>query len=299
MKKCEPNEFIAIVTDPPYSLEEFKRENLEKMKRGSGGVWRIPPKIGGVERNPLPRFTVFSAEHHKIMFNFFHNWAKLAYRVLVPGGHLVIASTPIFLPTVAHAIIEGGFEPRGVIVRLVQTLRGGFRPKNAEEEFKELSTIPRAHWEPWAIFRKPIEKGSTVAENLKKWKSGALKREPDGRPFPDVIPSERTPKEEEAIAPHPTLKPQSFMRRIIRAVVPLNEGKVLDPFCGAGSTIAAIEALGFDGIGIEVNPEYYEMALKAIPQLARVNVDPWLFERRINKGSKMLVLTEFLLKEGC
>jgi site-specific DNA-methyltransferase (adenine-specific) len=297
MESCEPNEFVAIVTDPPYSLEEFERENLEKMKRGSGGIWRIPPKIGGCERSPLPRFTVFPPEHRKVMYSFFNKWAKLAYKVLVPGGHIVIASTPIFLPTVASAIVDAGFEMRGIIVRLVQTLRGGFRPKNAEEEFKDLCTMPRAHWEPWILFRKPIEEGLTVAENLRKWKAGALRREPDGSPFPDVIPSERTPEEERKIAPHPTLKPQSFMRRIVRAVVPLGEGKVLDPFCGAGSTIAAAEALGIDSVGIEVNPEYYEMALRAIPELAKMKIDPWFLEREVKKRGKMMALTSFLLNE--
>ena len=298
MEDQKPNQFVAIVTDPPYSLEEFSRKNLEKMKRGSGGIWRIPPKIGGYERSPLPRFTVFSAKHHKVMYNFFREWAELAYNLLVPGGHVVIASTPIFLPTVSYAIINAGFEPRGIIVRLVQTLRGGFRPKSAEEEFKDICTMPRAHWEPWALFRKPVEKGLTIAENLRKWKAGALRREPNGKPFPDVIPSEKTPENEKAIAPHPTLKPQSFMRRIIRAVVPLGEGMILDPFCGAGSTIAAAEALGYNSIGIEVNPEYYELANQAIPELAKINVDPWFFERKMAKKGKMLMLTKFLLDES-
>lgn len=297
MKEQEPNQFVAIVTDPPYSLEEFNRENLEKMKRGSGGLWRIPPKIGGYERSPLPRFTVFSPEHRKIMYNYFYEWAKLAYKVLVPGGHLVIASTPIFLPTVASAIVDAGFELRGIIVRLVQTLRGGFRPKNAEDEYEDLCTMPRAHYEPWALLRKPLEKGLTVAENLRKWKAGALRRDPDGRPLPDVIPSERTPEKERIIAPHPTLKPQSFMRRIVWAVVPMGEGVVLDPFSGAGSTLAAAEALGYDSVGVEVNPEYYEMALHAVPELAKLEVDPWFFERKVKNSGKTLALTSFLLNE--
>ena len=154
-----------------------------------------PPKIGGHVRAPLPRFTVFSPGHRLTMYGFFHRWGELAMRVLVPGGHLVIASTPMFLPTVSSAILDAGFELRGIIIRLVQTLRRG-----------------------WA---------------------GALRRDPDGTPFPDVILSERTLEREKAIAPHPTLKPQSFMRRIFWAIVPLEEGEILDPFCGAGSTLAA------------------------------------------------------------
>ena len=36
---------LAIVTDPPYGLVEYSRENLQKMRSGSGGVWRIPPSF--------------------------------------------------------------------------------------------------------------------------------------------------------------------------------------------------------------------------------------------------------------
>ena len=61
--------------------------------------------------------------------------------------------------------------------------------------------------------------------------------------LPDAIPSGRTPKREEAISNHPCLKPQHFMRIIVRALLPLGEGRVLDPFMGSGSTIAAAKAV--------------------------------------------------------
>jgi len=50
-------------------------------------------------------------------------------------------------------------------------------------------------------------------------------------------------------------------------------------------------------VGLEVNPEYYEMALRAIPELAKIKVDPWFFERRVKNTGKMLALTRFLLNE--
>ena len=295
LKHLPENFFHAVITDPPYSLEEFSWVNIEKLKRGRGGVWRIPPRIGGYERAPLPRFTIYDRKHYQKMYDYFYKWGGLVYKVLVPGGHVFIATTQVFLHVVASALFDAGFEMRGIIVRLVQTLRGGFRPKGAEDEFRDVSTIPRSHWEPWIIVRKPVEKGLTVAENLRKWKAGGLRRNPDGTPFIDVIPSEKTSEKEKEIAPHPTLKPQSFMRRIVRAVVPLGEGRVLDPFCGAGSTLAAAEALGLDSVGIEINPEFFEMAKKAIPKLAALKVDPWFMERKALP--KTLTLTRFLFGE--
>ena len=58
------------------------------------------------------------------------------------------------------------------------------------------------------------------------------------------------------------------MRQIVRASLPMGEGTILDPFMGSGSTIAAATSCGLDSIGIEIDPEYFELAKSAIPQLA-------------------------------
>jgi site-specific DNA-methyltransferase (adenine-specific) len=88
------------------------------------------------------------------------------------------------------------------------------------------------------------------------------------KPLPDSIPSGRTPAREEAISDHPCLKPQHFMRVLVRALLPLGEGLVLDPFMGSGSTIAAAEAVGYDSVGVELDNEYFKLAERAIPRLA-------------------------------
>jgi len=73
------------------------------------------------------------------------------------------------------------------------------------------------------------------------------------------------------IAPHPSLKPQDFLRQIVKASLPLGDGVILDPFMGSGSTIAAASALGLNSIGLEVNPEFFKMATRAIPKLAALD----------------------------
>lgn len=87
-----------------------------------------------------------------------------------------------------------------------------------------------------------------------------------------MIQSERTPKKEREIANHPSLKPQSFMRRLVHAALPLGEGVIVDPFLGSGSTIAACEAVGAEGIGIERFQDYFELAKKAISRLAVLEI---------------------------
>ena len=153
------------------------------------------------------------------------------------------------------------------IMRLYFGFRGGDRPKNAEKEFPEVCVTPKGAYEPWMLFRKPLGE-KTVAENLRKWKTGALRRLSPDKPLPEVIPSGRTPTREEAISNHPCLKPQHFMRVIVRALLPLGEGVVLDPFMGSGSTIAAADAIGYRAVGIEIDDGFFRLAEAAIAKLA-------------------------------
>lgn len=147
---------------------------------------------------------------------------------------------------------------------------GGDRPKNAEEEFADVCTMPRSCYEPWGIFRKPMPAGMKVSDCLREYGTGGLRRKPDGNPFEDVIDSERTPRRERDIVDHPSLKPQSFLRKVVYSALPLGEGIVVDPFMGSGSTVAAAQTVGYACIGIERVAEYFTMSRKAIPELARL-----------------------------
>lgn len=256
----------AIVTDPPYGLKEFSPEEKEKLRKREGGVWRIPPSYDGCERRPVPRFTVLSEEERTQLKIFFGAFAKQALRVLVPGGHVFIATNPLLSHLVYLPLIESGFEKRGEVIRLVQTLRGGDRPKNAHHEFADVTVMPRSAWEPWGLFRKPCE--GRVQDNLRKWKTGGLRRVSRDTPFTDVVVSSPTRPEERRLSPHPSLKPQAFMRQIVRAALPLGKGAVLDPFMGGGSTIAAAIAVGYESIGIESDALFFSMAVTGIPALA-------------------------------
>jgi site-specific DNA-methyltransferase (adenine-specific) len=127
--------------------------------------------------------------------------------------------------------------------------------------------MPKSCWEPWGLFRKPCE--GRVQDNLRKWRTGGLRRLSAEEPFKDLIYSSPARGQERKIAPHPSLKPQAFLRQIVRAALPFSEGTILDPFMGSGSTIAAACASGLRSIGLEVNAGYFVLARKAIPSLAR------------------------------
>lgn len=265
LKKQRANSFHAVVTDPPFGLIEYTSKELKK-RRHDRGIWRLPNSFDGALRQPMPRFTVLD-DHDRMGVLAFHlQLAPALFRVLVPGAHVMIASQCLVSHLVAQAFMMAGFETRGQIVRRVSTLRGGDRPKFGEKEYEELSVIPRSCFEPWLLFRKPCE--GKVIENLKRYKTGALRRPSKDVPFADLIEFPPARNGERAIANHPSLKPQALMRTLVRASLPLGKGIVLDPFMGAGSTIAAATHLKLHSTGIEINADYFAMATSAIPKLS-------------------------------
>jgi len=265
LRSREPHSVHAIVTDPPYGLQEYSHAEQIKLRQGRGGMWRIPPSFDGHQRSPLPRFTVLNEGDRRVLHDFFVEFGHLALRATVPGANVVIASNPLLIHLVASAMTMAGFEARGQIVRLVMTMRGGDRPKNAHEEFADVSVMPRSMFEPWLVLRHPLD--GRAQDSLRKWKTGGFRRPSPERPFGDVIKSQPTPKRERQIAAHPSLKPQAFLRTIVRAALPMGSGILLDPFAGSGSTLAAANAVGYQSIGIEKDPSYVAMARQAVPAL--------------------------------
>ena len=261
----------AVVTDPPYGLVEYSDKELTKLKNGKGGIWRLPPAFDGNKRMPLPRFTVLTEADQKSLRDFSFRLASLLKCVLVPGGHVFIATNPLISHLVYESFLKNGLEKRGEIIRTVYTLRGGDRPKNAHDEFADVTVMPKSCWEPWGLFRKRCE--GRVQDNLRKWKTGGLRRISDSEPFKDLIQSSPARRREREIAPHPSLKPQNFLRHIARAALPLGEGTILDPFMGSGSTIAAATACGLKSIGLELRTEYFSIAKTAIPRLSELDGD--------------------------
>ena len=62
---------------------------------------------------------------------------------------------------------------------------------------------------------------------------------------------------------HPTVKPLSLMRWLVRLVTPPG-GTVLEPFAGSGTTVEACIVEGFDCIAIEKGDEYLPLIMQRI-----------------------------------
>jgi DNA modification methylase len=75
---------------------------------------------------------------------------------------------------------------------------------------------------------------------------------------------------------HPTVKPLSLMKYLLKLLAPPGDSIILDPFAGSGTTLLAAKELGIRAIGIEKESEYCEIAKKRIDtsQTSKSDVSP-------------------------
>ena len=126
----------------------------------------------------FPRFTALNHNERARLREILLDWGRLALPRMRPGGHIFIATNAFICQLFYDALVDGGLEFRGEIIRLVRTLRGGDRPKNAEEEFPGVSSMPKGCYEPWGLFRKPIGSPESVRllTSVPNWRSAPLPR---------------------------------------------------------------------------------------------------------------------------
>ena len=69
---------------------------------------------------------------------------------------------------------------------------------------------------------------------------------------------------------HPTVKSAALMEWLVKLITPPG-GRVLDPFCGSGSTGIACVRLGVKFVGVERDEKYAEIAAGRIRHAAKEN----------------------------
>jgi site-specific DNA-methyltransferase (adenine-specific) len=236
----------AVVTDPPYGIKI------------AGKKW--DDRVPGV---PV--------------------WREVL-RVLRPGGMLIAASHAKTYHQLATVVELAGFE---IVDMLFWTYSQSFPAgKNLGDEWQSL--LKRAH-EPWVVARAPLavldvpgkRPGKTKKKKLgiqethdlhgtagfrvvgngqegMKWASNAIKaKKPDDAERslgldPNAIQAGTGKMSADQPNAHPTVKPISLMRRIVRLVAEPGD-IVMDPFAGSGTTGMACMSEGISFLGSEMD----------------------------------------------
>jgi site-specific DNA-methyltransferase (adenine-specific) len=252
LKEIESDSCCAIVCDPPYALgtKEPTGEEIDAYLNGAeldshgdfmGREWQLPSVA---------------------------IW-KEALRVLKPGGYCASFCGTRTFDLMDAGMRQAGFTDEGVFTEkfgltYMSWLHSQGMPKSrsihkdllklpsVSQEVKDryvgYGTALKPSWEPILLFKKP---GSPLVN-------------PDLKaPF---IYSGKTTKRESSLDgridnQHPTRKPLKLLRHLIPLVTPPG-GTVLDMFVGSGTTCQAAAELGFNWIGIERDPEFYELSKK-------------------------------------
>jgi len=94
-------------------------------------------------------------------------------------------------------------------------------------------------------------------ETLQKTKVGVFKTINSDGSFQSNILEGYQKKEKDEKFEHCTVKPLKLIKKLIDTLVPVcKENVVLDPFAGSGTTLVAATELGFNYVGIEIEPSY-------------------------------------------
>jgi len=240
-----PDESIhLVVTSPPYWVLKRYREH--------------PSQMGHIED-----YDTFIGELSKV-------WQH-CYRILVPGGRLVCVVGDVCLSRRKHG--------RHVVVPLhadiaVSCRKMGFDNLNPIIWYK----IAKATYEVnngTKFFGKPYEPNAIIKNDIEFI---LMQRKPGGyrKPTMEQRRLSMIGKKEYAAwfqqiwnipgastRNHPAPFPFELAYRLVRMFSFWGD-TVLDPFCGTGTTILAAMKGDRNSIGVEIDPEYCQMALKRL-----------------------------------
>jgi site-specific DNA-methyltransferase (adenine-specific) len=280
LKTVEDNHFDSVVTDPPYHLTSIAKRftNSTEAKYGKDGSFqRLSKGFHGHEWDGGD--IAFTTDL----------W-KEVYRTIKPGAVLLAFAATRNYHKMATAIENSGFE----IMDMINWIYGSGFPKRK-------NLLKPAH-EPIVMARKGVNKDLNLDEcrvngdNPKKWtkpQGGFWKTDPNakakyientkGRWPANVIHdgldeewakyfySAKASKKEKDGSNHPTVKPVSLMRYLVKLVTP-KDGLVLDPFAGTGTTGEACILEGRNYYLIEKTKEYIPDIEKRINKYDRLGI---------------------------
>lgn len=283
----EDSTIDCVITDPPYFIDKLDDK------------WSAQ-KIQEDEKNShikhLPKGMKFDKKQVKVLYDYYLELSRLLFRKLKPGGYFLSFSSPRLYHAIAMSNEIAGFEIRDMINwTYTQTMPKGMSMIHIIDKMKDLSDDEksklkteykdfktpqiRSCFEPICVAMKPIGK-LTFIKNELQFKTGLLDFSQKVGINEDRIPAniitteeyndtydknfliaKPTRKEKGESNSHITVKPVKLMEHLVRLFS--KEGAfVVDPFAGSGTTALACKNTNRRCLGIELNREYYQIAVE-------------------------------------
>ena len=205
-----------IIADPPYVIS--KESQFHTMKD------RKNPRTG-------TKFGDWDQEFDN------RPWIEKAFKILKPGGAMIVFNDFKKISEVIQIAIECGFEYKDSLI----WHKSNPMPRNRDRRYVPAMEImvwlvkPKAKW----TFNRQDDKYETGLFNYPSESGGGFKRI------------------------HPTQKPVKLVKQLI--LIHSNEGDtVLDPFMGSGTTAVAAKESNRNYIGYEINPDYYQKSIDRV-----------------------------------
>jgi site-specific DNA-methyltransferase (adenine-specific) len=201
-----------------------------------------------------------------------YEWAVELFRVCKEGAIVAAFNSTRTMAHLQVALERAGFYARDCIVyRRPSGIPKGLNLQ-AKLEQKGVGNADgwvgwhsclRNEWEAIVVVQKPLV--NNYVETLVKNGIGLFYTVSDDGSFQSNI-IENIPRDErEQVNVHCTVKPLALMEKLVAMFVPPTEEHiVLDPFAGSGTTLVAAKKLGCSYLGIEIVPEYIEVARKRL-----------------------------------
>ena len=166
------------------------------------------------------------------------DWIKYCEPVLKKGGNIVIFNSWKNMSYIVDELEKNNFEVKD----LIRWEKTNPMPRNRDRRF--ITDYEVAVW--------AVKKGG-------KWTFNRLSETYER---PEIVCGV-TSKKEKIDGGHPTQKPVEVMEWLIKRLSNEND-IILDPFMGSGSTGVACKNTNRKFIGIELDKDYYNMAIKRL-----------------------------------
>jgi site-specific DNA-methyltransferase (adenine-specific) len=233
--------FNLIVADPPYNLNK------------DFGPWK-------------------ETERKDEWRDWTRTWLEAAARCLSDRGNIFVYGIHRHICWVQCMMLDMGLVYRRQVIWHYENGFAGYGKRSLNATYEPLLWFSKTDRYIYTPIREPYKSQERlkhkIIKNGKVWEP-----HPEGRMAGDIwsFPTLAGRRFRDEKVDHPTQKPLSISRRIVRHFSEPGDA-VLVPFVGSGSECVAAVLEGRSFLGFELNPRYVELARRRVEEARRVDV---------------------------